>query len=193
MKLKDYVQNKPKLETDRLLLRPLQYDDVADLKEWIGDRSLYQYWGKRPGKSDLNPELLFQKKERPTKSFHWGIVHKKDDKVIGEMWVYLIENDRMAKVAFRLSPIYQGNGLMAEALRNVVIFCFEKTELQRLWSDVHVLNIASYKTLEKAGFRREGHIQSGKMVNTYCDYYLYGMTRTDYYETESMTQPPNGK
>ena len=126
MKLKDYVQNKPKLETDRLLLRPLQYDDVADLKEWIGDRSLYQYWGKRPGKSDLNPELLFQKKERPTKSFHWGIVHKKDDKVRGEMWVYLIDNDRMAKVAFRLSPIYQGNGLMAEALTEVVISVLKK-------------------------------------------------------------------
>lgn len=193
MKLQDYVQNKPILETDRLLLRPLQYGDAADLKEWLGDNSLYQYWGKRPGKSDLNPELLFQKKERPTKSFHWGIVHKKDDKVIGEMWVYLIENDRMAKVAFRLSPIYQGNGLMIEALTEVVIFCFEKTELQRLWTDVHVLNIASYKTLEKAGFKREGHIRDGKMVNTYCDYYLYGMTRTDYYETEVMTQPPNGK
>lgn len=184
MKLQDYVQNKPILETDRLLLRPLQYDDVADLKEWLGDNSLYEYWGKRPGKSDLNPKLLFQKKERPTKSFHWGIVHKKDDKAIGEMWVYLIENDRMAKVAFRLSPTYQGNGLMAEALTEVVIFCFEKTELQRLWSDVHVLNIASYKTLEKVGFKREGHIRDGKMVNTYCDYYLYAMTKADYYETE---------
>lgn len=193
MKLQDYVSNKPILETDRLLLRPLQYGDAADLKEWLGDNSLYEYWGKRPGKSDLNPELLFQKKERPTKSFHWGIVYKKDNKVIGEMWVYLIENDRMAKVAFRLSPIYQGNGLMIEALTEVVIFCFEKTELQRLWTDVHVLNIASYKTLEKAGFKREGHIRDGKMVNTYCDYYLYGMTRTDYYETEVMTQPPNGK
>lgn len=40
---------------------------------------------------------------------------------------------------------------MAEAL----------TELQRLWTDVHVLNIASYKTLEKAGFKREGHIRNG--------------------------------
>ncbi len=108
------------------------------------------------------------------------------------MWVYLIENDRMAKVAFRLSPIYQGNGLMAEALTEVVIFCFEKTELQRLWADVHVLNIASYKTLEKAGFKCEGHIRDGKMVNTYCDYYLYGMTRTDYYETKGMTQLQNG-
>lgn len=53
-------------------------------------------------KSDLNPELLFQKKKRSTKSFHWGIIHKKDDKVTGEMWVYLIENDCMAKVAFWL-------------------------------------------------------------------------------------------
>lgn len=193
MKLQDYVQNKPILETDRLLIRPLQYDDVADLKEWLGDNSLYQYWGKRPGKSDLNPELIFQKKERPTKSFHWGIVHKKDDKVIGEMWVYLIENDRMAKVAFRLSPIYQGNGLMAEALTEVVIFCFEKTELQRLWTDVHVLNIASYRTLEKTGFKREGHIRDGKMVNTYCDYYLYGMTKTDFIDITDKKLLPNGK
>lgn len=74
--------------------------------------------------------MLFQKKERPTKSFHWGIVHKKDEKVIGEMWGYRIENDRLAKVAFRLSPSYQGNGLMAEALAEAVTFCFEKTEIQ---------------------------------------------------------------
>jgi hypothetical protein len=45
---------------------------------------------------------------------------------------------------------------------------------------VHILNTASYKTLEKIGFKREGHIREGKMVNTYCDYYLYGMTKADY-------------
>lgn len=70
MKLHDYAQNKPVLETDQLILRPLRKEDVSDLKEWLGDSSIYQYWGKRPGKSDLNPELLFQKSEKPTKSFH---------------------------------------------------------------------------------------------------------------------------
>lgn len=180
MALKDYIYEKPVLETERLTLRALSQSDVSDLKEWLSDISLYQYWGKRPGKTDLNPELLFQKKEKPKKSFHWGIVHKKENKVIGEMWVYLIENNRMAKVAFRLSSKYQGKHLMTEALMQVVIFCFEKTELQRLWSDVHIMNIASYKTLEKVGFKREGHVRSGKMVNTYCDYYLYGMTKEDY-------------
>jgi len=182
MKLQDYVQNKPVLETEQLILRPLRKEDVTDLKEWLGDSSIYQYWGKRPGKSDLNPELLFQKQEKPAKSFRWGIIHKQDHKVIGDMLVYLIENDRMAKVAFRLSPACQGKRLMTEALVRAVTFCFEETELQRLWADVHIQNIASYKTLEKAGFKREGLIRGGKMVNTYCDYYLYGMIKADYIE-----------
>lgn len=182
MKLQDYVQNKPVLETEQLILRPLRKEDVTDLKEWLGDSSIYQYWGKRPGKSDLNPELLFQKQEKPAKSFRWGIIHKQDHKVIGDMWVYLIENDRMAKVAFRLSPACQGKRLMTEALVRAVTFCFEETELQRLWADVHIQNIASYKTLENAGFKREGLIREGKMVNTYCDYYLYGMIKDDYIE-----------
>lgn len=180
MALQDYINEKPILETERLILRTLKPSDVLDLKNWLSDNSLYKYWGKRPGKSDLNPVLLFQKKEKPAKSFHWGIIHRVDNKVIGEMWVYLIENDRMAKVAFRLSSEYQSNGLMAEALLQVVTFCFEKTELQRLWSDVHILNATSYKTLEKAGFKREGHIRNGKMVNTYCDYYLYGIIKADF-------------
>ena len=98
------------------------------------------------------------------------------------MWVYLIENDRMAKVAFRLSPACQGKRLMTEALVRAVTFCFEETELQRLWADVHTQNIVSCKTLEKAGFKREGLIREGKMVNTYCDYYLYGMIKDDYIE-----------
>lgn len=180
MRLQDYLIEKPILNAERLSLRPLELSDVSDLKEWLSDNSLYQCWGKRPSKSDLNPELMFQGEKKPTKSFHWGIVHKADNKVIGEMWVYLIENDRLAKVAFRLSPAYQGHSFMAEALSCVVAFCFEKTELQRLWSDVHILNTASCKTLEKAGFQREGHIRNGKMVNVYCDYYLYGMVKEDY-------------
>lgn len=184
MKLKDYINDKPILETNKLILRTLKKEDVCDLKEWLGDKSIYTYWGKRPGKNDLNPELLFEKPERPTKSFRWGIVHKQDNKVVGDIWVYLIKNDRMANVAFRLSCKYQGNRLRTEALKRVVTFCFEKTELKRLWAEVDIENITSYKTLEKAGFKREGFIRDGKskMVSTYCNYYLYGIIKADYIE-----------
>lgn len=141
---------------------------------------LYTSIGGNVPQKQKNPELLFDKSKKSTKSFHWGIVHKQDSKVIGEIWIYLIENNRMAKVAFRLSKHYQGNGLMSEVLKNVIEFCFSKTELQKIWTDVHILNHASYKTLEKVGFQREGHIRGGKMVNTYCDYYLYGILKSDY-------------
>lgn len=181
MSLQDYISEKPIIHTEHLMLRVMDKNDIADLKEWLSDISLYEYWGKRPSKSELKPELLFKKPEKSTKSFHWGIVHKQDNKLIGEMWVYLIERNRMAKVAFRLSKSYQGKGLMSEALAYTIQFCFENTELQRLWSDVHILNHASYKTMEKVGFKREGHIRQGKMVNTFCDYYLYGILKSDFH------------
>ena len=83
-------------------------------------------------------------------------------------WLYSVDQiPRLNKILY-----------LRDSRRNV----FEETELQRLWADVHTQNIASYKTLEKAGFKREGLIREGKMVNTYCDYYLYGMIKDDYIE-----------
>lgn len=79
MSLQDYISEKPVIHTEHLILRTMNKNDIADLKKWMGDVSLYEYWGKRPSKSEENPELLFEKQD------------------------------------------------------SVVHFCFENTELQRLW------------------------------------------------------------
>ncbi|MBQ9348102.1 MAG: GNAT family N-acetyltransferase [Oscillibacter sp.] len=179
MALADYVQHKPSIETERLVLRPMTAEDVPALKQWMPDKSIYTYWGKGPGRVDKNPELLFEKAERPSKSFHLGIVRNEDNQVIGDLWVYLIENDRMASAAVRLSPAWQGQGYGTEALNAMTRFCFTHTELQRLWTKVDVRNAASVKMLEKCGWTREGLVRQGKMVNTWCDYYLYGILKTD--------------
>ena len=55
MSLKDYLIKKPVLETERLILRELRPEDTDDLREWMSDPGLYLYWGKRPGRHDLNP------------------------------------------------------------------------------------------------------------------------------------------
>lgn len=179
MSLADYVNNKPTIETDRLIIRPMTREDVPALSKWMPDKSIYTYWGKGPGKSEKNPELLFEKEERATKSFHLGIALKEDNQVIGDLWVYLIENDRMASVAIRISPCYPGKGFATESLSAMTKFCFEKTELERLWTKVDVRNIASQRILEKCGYLKEGHIRQGKMVNIWCDYYIYGILKSD--------------
>ena len=48
MALADYINNKPTIETDRLMIRPMVFSDVPALKEWLPDRSIYAYWGKSP-------------------------------------------------------------------------------------------------------------------------------------------------
>lgn len=177
--LADYILSKPVIETGRLRIRPMIIDDVSELKEWMPDVSIYKYWGKGPSKSEKNPELMFEKDEKPSKSFHLGIATKDDNKVIGDLYVYLIENDRMASVAIKLAASQQGNGYGTEALSAITNFCFTHTELQRLWTEVDVNNVPSQKMLEKCGYTREGHIRQGKMVNTWCDYYIYGVLATD--------------
>jgi len=179
MALADYIETKPVIRTERLTLRPLREADVPALQEWMPDRSIYTYWGKGPGKTDKNPALLFAVAEKPTKSFHLGIEETASGKVIGDLWVYLIENDRMVSVAIRLAAARQGKGYGTEALRAATDFCFAHTELQRLWTKVDVRNIASQKMLEKCGYTREGLIRQGKMVNTWCDYYIYGILASD--------------
>ena len=175
MALADYIYQKPVIETERLRIRPMSAADVPALEEWMPDPSIYTYWGKGPSKGEKNPQLLFEKEEKPTKSLHLGIALKDADQVIGDIWVYLIENDRMASVAVRLSSNYQGKGYGTEALSAMTKFCFENTELKRLWTEVDTRNIASQKMLEKCGYTREGLIRQGKMVNTWCDYYIYGI------------------
>ncbi|MBR0138396.1 MAG: GNAT family N-acetyltransferase [Erysipelotrichaceae bacterium] len=177
--LADYIINKPIIETQRLIIRPMKASNVDALRKWMPDKSIYAYWGKGPGKSDLNPELLFEKEERPTKSFHLGIAEKQSNEVIGDLWVYLIENDRMAQVAIRLSKEKPNRGYGTEALSAMTRFCFENTELQRLWTQVDISNTASSRMLEKCGYTREGLIRQGKMVNSWCDYYIYGILASD--------------
>ncbi|MBQ1466263.1 MAG: GNAT family N-acetyltransferase [Eubacteriaceae bacterium] len=179
MALKDYIDNKPVIETDRLVIRPMNVTDIPALKKWMPNESIYTYWGKGPSKAEKQPELLFEKKERPTKSFHLGIAEKETDEVIGDVWVYLIENDRMAQIAIRLAKEKHGRGYGTEALSAMTGFCFENTELKRLWTQVDVRNTASVRMLEKCGYTREGLIRQGKMVNTWCDHYIYGILASD--------------
>ncbi len=179
MALEDYVHEKPVIDAGRLRLRPMDINDVPALKEWLCDPSIYEFWGKGPSKAEKDPELLFQKMERPSKSFHLGIEEKESRKVIGDIWVYLIENDRMASVAVRIARDCQGKGYGTEALSAMTRFCFRNTQLKRLQAQADVRNIASWKMLEKCGYKREGLIRQGKMVNTWCDHYIYGILKED--------------
>lgn len=183
MLLRDYYENLPKLETERLTLRKIVPDDAYDWAEFTADTDIYKHWEKDSDGNEINPRSMLaevQHKNFGKEQLLWGIALKESDRIIGDIQIYDIENSRMAKVAFKLAKKYWGNSYTTEALKAVVRFCFTKTELQRIWSDVTKENIASCRVLEKCGFVREGLIRQGKMVLTYCDYYIYGIIKDDF-------------
>lgn len=183
--LKDYELDKPTLETERLILRPMTPDDVPALREWLARDEVYTYWGRKASKNERQPELRFIDarpwvKRKPSKDFEWGIESRESGRVIGTVGVFDVENDRMASVSYRLHPDFWGRGIATEALEAAVRFVFEHTELQRLQATADVRNIASCRVLEKCGFQREGTVRQGKMVSVYCDYHIYGLLREEY-------------
>lgn len=177
----------PALETDRLLLREPTETDAADLAEWLGLDSIYRYWGREASKGEKNPELLFvdprpNVKRKPSHDFIWAIVWRETGKVIGLLEIFDVENDRMGMVGYRINPAFWGQGVCTEALRRAVRFIFTETALDRLHAQADVRNTGSVRVLEKCGFLREGCIRHGKMVSQYCDYYIYGMIKDDFWK-----------
>jgi len=183
--LKDYLENKPILETPRLILRPLTPDDVPDLRRWLARDEIYTYWGRPASKGEREPETMFVDprpwvKRKPSPDFKWGMVSKDTNTVIGDISVFDIENSRMGSVGYRLDPDLWGQGYTSEALAAAVNFIFTHTELDRLHATADVRNTASNRVLEKCGFVQEGTVRHGKMVSVYCDYHIWGMLREDY-------------
>lgn len=183
--IKDYELDKPTLETQRLILRPMTAEDAPDLKEWLGLDEVYTYWGRKASKGEKNPELYFIDprpwvKRKPCQDFKWGMVLRETGKVIGILEIFDIQNQRMAYVGYRLHPAYWRQGLVTEALRCAVDFVYANTELMRLEATADVKNIASLRVLEKCSFVREGTVRQGKMGSRYCDYAIFGMLREDW-------------
>lgn len=176
--LADYKENKPTIDADRVILQPMVIEHAEDLKEWLGLDEIYTYWGRKVTSGEKNPETMF-KKRKPTFDFRWSVILKENNKVIGEVQIFDIENCRMGDVAYRFNPKYWNQGLATESLQAVIQFIFTKTEIKRLNANADVRNIASNRVLEKCGFVKEGMIRQGKMVSTYCDYYIYGLLEED--------------
>lgn len=184
MGLNEFYENLPSVETERMILRKLALEDKGNMKEYVLDPDVYKYWGVEfiEPRDPENPIYYFGLPKKGKKNdLTWGMALKTDNKIIGEIFVNFIEDSVMGHVGYRLAKKYWNHGYASEALQAVVAFCFEKAELNRLWTHVGDGNYASCKVLEKCGFKKEGFVRQGKMFHIYCDYFLYAYLREDYY------------
>lgn len=107
-----------------------------------------------------------------------------DDSVIGLVSWRALDRAGWPGVALEIGagllPEYRGRGLGAETHRVLVDHLFGYTTVHRLEAWVEAGNAAEEKTLERLGFRCEGHLREVVFRDgAYRDGVIYGWLRTD--------------
>ena len=171
-------------ESPRLLMRPMQPDDIDDVLIWALDPVINQY-APMPSTREFAIER-FEKSLTPWQAqdhekLALAIVEKASNQVIGElMFKYASKACGLIEIGYCLNTGAQGKGFAFEAVKALVQHAFEHQNVHKVRARVDVRNDASNKLLEKLGMRREGTlIEHAKLIDGWCDMYSWGLLHRD--------------
>lgn len=146
------------LETNRLIIRSLQPSDEKAFTGMASDGSLTEIYGDCSECDKWMGEFISDaiKLESEDNPYHeylaFAIVDKSNNLVVGSVGSSYYEDFAEVGVTYFVGANYRGHGFAAEALQCFVDYLFERYHLKKLVATAFVDNIASCKTLERAGF-----------------------------------------
>ena len=145
------------LKTERLLIRPWRQSDLDDFYSYASVDGVGQMAGWKPHESKEESKIILD----------MFISHKKtfaleyQGKVIGSVGIEKynethfpeFENKKCREIGYVLSKEYWGQGLMPEALKEVIRFLFENANLDVIFCGHFLWNEQSHRVQEKSGFK----------------------------------------
>ena len=176
------------LETERLLLRQLQMEDV------------YEYYERLFGDADVSRYMLFQPHQDIGESLEslqrkldkyedgnfycWGVTEKDDESLIGLIELLRFdEQDNSCSFVYMLGCNYWGRGYGTEMLQAVIKFAFEELGVERITADHISKNVASGAVMRKVGMTHIGTV-AGKYEK------LGSSFDAEVYEIRNTLRPP---
>lgn len=153
----------PNLETERLLLRRVDANDINEIFALRSNPETMKYIPRPLVKTDedaLEHVAMIDSKIDSNEGINWAITLKDNPKLIGVIGHYRIkpENYR-AELGYMLLPEYHGKGIVSEAVKEAVKYGFQVMKLNSLEAIIDPDNHASAKVLEKNGFVKEAHLK----------------------------------
>lgn len=184
----------PTIETDRLVLRPLNQKDAKDLFVIFSDPVVMKYWNTPPwtslddARDFINSSVDAMSRQE---SITLGIVVKATGEMIGKCMLFsYVRESKRAEIGFAIGPSYWGRGFVSEAGQALLEYGFDKLGLRRVEADIDPNNVSSGKTLERLGFIREGVLRQRWEVNgVVSDSALYGVLAEDFQRRNNSPKP----
>ena len=165
-----------RIETPRLILRPWQESDLADFYEYAKVDGVGQMAGWLPHESIDVSRMILRSFINHKKTF--ALELKESGKVIGSLGleerdenVDVMPGTMGREIGYVLSKDYWGRGLMPEAVKAVIDYCFTQLDFDWLTCGHFLWNDQSRRVVEKCGFQ-----------------YVKDIIHTTRYETQEATK-----
>ena len=177
----------PFIVGDKVFLRPIENEDAVHLLKSSThpaiSHSLFIYFPKNLDRIREFVEKLYTDQE----TILLMICDKDAETPVGYTGFFRCDWGSRAAVFFLtlFSPEAKGKGFGGEATRLIVQYGFETLNLNRIQLHVWVDNEPALKIYQKVGFQIEGTLRQAMYHDgQYCDFYVMGMLREEYFTTK---------
>ncbi len=166
-----------RLETENLILRPIEISDGKFIFQQFSDADVCQYLvDEEPFTriEEANKLIEFYTLPEPRGQYRWIITRKSDGDSIGTCGYHQwIVQHHSCEIGYDLCPPCWGKGYMTEALTSLISWGFNDMNLNRIQAFIDVRNTRSVNLASRLGFKNEGivrdkHLFRGKYYDHYC-------------------------
>ena len=169
------------IETNRLILRQMTYDDFDALYEIFSDAETMAHYPSPFDRDKVMNWIKWNIENYEKYGFGlWAVVLKETGKVIGDCGLTMqnIDNEILPEIGYHIHRKYQRNGYGSEAARAVRDWTFENTAYDCIYSYMKYTNIGSYSTAMANGMKKVKEYPDEKNGISYA----YAITRSEWKE-----------
>ena len=154
---------------DQIELTEIRETDKGNLILYLNDQTIFNNTLTIPfpytaASADFFVNLCRESEEKHGLITNFAIRERKTGALIGGCGRFLKEKYK-DEIGYWLGKPFRNQGIMTAVVDALCQYIFETTELVRIEAAVFAENEISAKTLEKAGFQREGHLKNYTLKN----------------------------
>ena len=174
------------INSDRLLLRPIQMEDADSIFLYRSNAEVNQYQGWIPKTISDVHDFIAQKVSpeinRPGTWFQFAIIKKDDNELIGDIGVHFLDSDDLqVELGCTLNQKYHGKGYAFEALTAIINYLFDELGKHRIIASIDSRNQASIRLIERLGFRKKGLVKENSELNgEWVDDLVYALLKEEW-------------
>lgn len=140
------------LETERLVLRPLELSDCGEIyAKWAGDPRVNRFMLYPLYKSAEDGIEWLKSVNLDDRRMDYGFVLKKSGELIGSGGIYYHDDKDIWHIGYNLAYDFWGKGYATEAVSRIVEYARSRFAIGAIHGTFAVDNIGSRRVMEKLG------------------------------------------